>query len=202
MTSVRYLAAALLGIAALPAPALAEPPAQIRFLRGTIVTAKPNELGIKTREGKMETVKLAPDWTVSVTKPIQVSEIKSGSFIGTAEMPQKDGTGRALEVHVFPPGVKIGEGHYDWGLKKGSKMTNGTVGKIAATPKGRALQVSYPTGNRSITVPPNVPVVQIVPGTRAMAKVGTRVFIGAMPTAGGLVSNSVQVGVNGSAPPM
>lgn len=201
MTAIRFLTAALLGVVALPTVALAQTP-QVRFLRGTVVAAKPTELSIKTREGKTETVKLAPDWSVSVTKPITVSDIKSGSFIGTAEMPQKDGTGRALEVHVFPPGVKIGEGHYDWGLKKGSMMTNGTVGKITASPKGRSLQVSYPTGTRSIVVPPNVPVVQIVPGTRDMAKVGARVFIGAMPTPNGLFSNSVQVGANGTAPPM
>ena len=66
--------------------------------------------------------------------------------------PAADGSGRSLEVHVFPPGVKIGEGHYAWNLRKGSMMTNGTVGKVTVGPKGRELQISYPTGQRRVVV--------------------------------------------------
>ena len=118
---------------ALPTVALADaPPAQVEFIRGRITSITAEQVQVKTTAGKIETVNLAPKWTVQVTKPISVSEIKTGSFIGTAEMPQKDGTGRSLEVHVFPAGVKAGEGHYSWGLKKGSMMTNGTVGTIRA----------------------------------------------------------------------
>jgi hypothetical protein len=190
-------------ITAMPVMA-ADPPAapQLQFLRGTVTGVTPGALRIKTTAGKTETVKLAPDWNVQVTKPVTVEEIKSGSFIGTAEMPQADGTGRSLEVHVFPPGVKVGEGHYGWGLKKGSMMTNGTVGKVVASPQGRSFTVSYPTGNRRIVVPPKTPIVQIGPGPRTLVKVGARVFIPAAMTPGGLATNSVAVGANGSAPPM
>jgi hypothetical protein len=118
-------------------------------------------------------------------------------------MPQKDGTGRSLEVHVFPPGVKAGEGHYDWDLKQGSKMTNGTVGKVTAAGTGRRLQVSYPNGERQITVPPNVPVVQITPGERSLAKAGTAAFLIVVKNpSGGLSSNGIAVGENGAVPPM
>jgi hypothetical protein len=134
---------------------------------------------------------------------VSVDTIQPGSFIGTAEMPQKDGTGRSLEVHVFPPGVKAGEGHYDWDLKKGSKMTNGTVGKVTGSGKGRQLQVSYPNGERQITVPPNVPVVQITPGERVLAKPGTPAFLIVVKGPGGtLSSNGIAVGENGAVPPM
>jgi hypothetical protein len=103
--------------------------------------------------GKLVTVGLSGSWTVSVMKPIGIDAIQPGSFIGTAEMPQADGTGRSLEVHIFPPGVKMGEGHYAWDLRPRSMMTNGTVGKVAAGRHGRELDVTYPSGTRHLVVP-------------------------------------------------
>ena len=185
----------------LPLSAHAQAPPGVA--RGTIVSIENDTLTLKVANGATEKIALAKDWKVSVLKPVSVDTIQPGSFIGTAEMPQKDGTGRSLEVHVFPPGVKAGEGHYDWDLKKGSKMTNGTVGQVTASGKGRELQVSYPNGERKITVPPNVPVVQITPGERAMAKPGAAAFLIVAKTPGGeLASNAIAVGVNGAAPPM
>ena len=159
----------------LPWAALAQAPPGVA--RGVIVALESDTLTLKLADGSSEKITLGQDWKVSVLKPVSVATIQPGSFIGTAEMPQKDGTGRSLEVHVFPPGVKAGEGHYDWDLKKGSKMTNGTVGKVTGSGKGRQLQVSYPNGERQITVPPNVPVVQITPGERVLAKPGTPAFL-------------------------
>jgi len=153
-------------------------------------------------DGKPQVIGLAPGWTVAVMKPITADAIQAGSFIGTAEMPQANGTGRSLEVHVFPPGVKMGEGHYGWDLKKGSMMTNGTVGKVVANADGRSFDVSYSTGVRHIVVPPKTPIVQIVPGDRAMIKPGVKVFIAAAQTPNGLVSNGVAVGEHGKSPPM
>jgi len=171
-------------------------------IRGTVTSIDAKSIVVKTRSGP-RAIDLTPDWTVQVTKPIAVTEIREGSFIGTAEMPQEDGSGRSLEVHVFPPGVKIGEGHYDWNLRKGSKMTNGTVGKVTAGAKGRELQVSYSTGARKIVVPPKVPVVQITNGERAQVKKGVPVFLVAFPKpGGGVIAGSVAVGVNGAKPPM
>ncbi|HEX4676093.1 MAG TPA: hypothetical protein VH209_12235 [Steroidobacteraceae bacterium] len=185
----------------LPWAALAQAPPGVA--RGVIVAIESDTLTLKLADGASEKIALGKDWKVSVLKPVSVDTIQPGSFIGTAEMPQKDGTGRSLEVHVFPPGVKAGEGHYDWDLKQGSKMTNGTVGKVTASGKGRQLQVSYPNGERQITVPPNVPVVQITPGERALAKPGTPAFliVGKDP-GGALSSNGIAVGENGAVPPM
>ena len=136
-------------------------------------------------------------------KPVAIDAIQPGSFIGTAEMPKADGTGRSLEVHVFPPGVKMGEGHYGWDLKPGSMMTNGTVGSVIAGKKGsRELDVSYSYGQRHITVPANVPVVQIAPGKREMVKVGTPVFMVVQKGPGGMIAGSISVGENGAKPAM
>src|SRR5581483_4984540 len=142
----------------------AGPPPQPTVVRGTIAAMSPSQLTVKTDKGE-QTVNLTPTWNVAVMKPVAIDAIQPGSFIGTTEMPSKDGsTGKSLEVHVFPPGVKMGAGHYGWDLKPGSMMTNGDVAKVVSGKKGsRELDVSYPTGQRHITVPAKVPVVQITP---------------------------------------
>lgn len=182
-------------------PAIARQP-QPTVVRGVVTAAGATQVTIKPATGKPVVVNLTPDWSVQVTKPISVSAIVPGSFVGTAEMPGKNGVGRSLEVHVFPPGVKIGEGHYRWDLKKGAMMTNGTVGKVTTGAKGRELEISYPTGKRKVVVPPNVPVVQIVNGDRKLIKPGAKVFLLAFPSPGGLITGAIAVGENGAKPPM
>lgn len=172
-------------------------------VRGVIAEADATKVVVQPARGEPITVALAKDWRVSVTKPVQVDQIVPGSFIGTTEIPQAEGTGRSLEVHVFPPGVKVGEGHYAWDLQPGSMMTNGTVGKVVAGANGRELEISYPNGQRKVTVPPNVPVVQIEGGERNQVKPGVAVFLIAVPRAdGSLVTSSISIGTDGVAPPM
>jgi hypothetical protein len=185
-------------------PAPAQPPAGgPTVVRGVVTKLDDASITVKGDKG-LQTVKLAPSWSVAVMKPVAPDAIQAGSFIGTAEMPQKDGTGKSLEVHVFPPGVKMGEGHYGWDLKPGSMMTNGTVGKVVAGKKGsRQLEVSYSYGTRTITVPAKVPIVQITGGARTMVKPGVPVFMVVQKGADGqLMAGSVSVGENGAKPAM
>jgi hypothetical protein len=184
--------------------ALAQAPAAgPMVVRGKVTKLEANAITVKGDKGE-QTVGLAPSWSVAVMKPVDPDAIKPGSFIGTSEMPQKDGTGKSLEVHVFPPGVKMGEGHYGWDLKPGSMMTNGTVGTVMAGKKGsRQLEVSYSYGKRTITVPKNVPIVQITGGSRDQVKPGVPVFMVVQKGANGqLMAGSVSIGENGAKPPM
>ncbi len=185
----------------LPLAALAQAPPGVA--RGTIEALQGDTLTLRTEAGRTETIELAQNWNVTVLKPVSVDAIKPGSFIGTAEMPEGHNTGRSLEVHVFPPGVKAGEGHYRWDLRKGSMMTNGTVGKVRASPGGRVLLVSYPHGERRIVVPKNVPVVEFTNGDRSLVRPGIAAFlIVAKGPSGGLVSTGIAIGENGAKPPM
>jgi hypothetical protein len=196
-------AAAALALSATVALAQPAAPAAPTVVRGTVTALTDGSMTVKTDKGP-QVVGLAPSWSVAVMKPVAIDAIQPGSFIGTSEMPNKDGTsGKSLEVHVFPPGVKMGEGHYGWDLKPGSMMTNGTVGEVVAGKKGsRELDVSYSYGKRHITVPANVPVVQIAPGKRELVKVGTPVFLVVQKTPTGMMAGSVSVGENGAKPPM
>ena len=198
----RLKALVIAGLAVAVAFAAAAQTAPVR-LRGKIKSIAGDALVVQPRDGAPVVVKLAATWAVIVMKPVDVGAIAPGSFIGTTTMERPDGTGRSLEVHVFPPGMKPGQGHYPWDLKPHSMMTNGDVGKVVATPKGRMVEVSYPGGMHQILVPPNVPVVAFTPGERAMLKPGVRVFIIPAKTADGTLSaDRVVIGVNGAAPPM
>jgi hypothetical protein len=185
--------------------AFAQPPATPpapTIVRGVVTALTDTSVTVKTDKGP-QVVGLTPSWSVAMTKAVAIDAIQPGSFIGTTEMPKAEGQGESLEVHVFPPGVKMGEGHYGWDLKPGSMMTNGTVGKVVDGKKGsRELDVSYSYGQRHITVPANVPVVQIGPGKREMVKVGVPVFMVVQKASTGMMTNSISVGENGAKPPM
>lgn len=182
----------------------AQAPPTPTVIRGKVLTATDTTLNIQTASGA-QVVALTPTWTVTVADPVTVDAIQPGSFIGTAEMPNPDGSGgKSLEVHVFPPGVKMGEGHYGWDLKPGSMMTNGTVGTVVKGKAGsRELDVNYSYGTRHITVPPRVPIVQFTSGTHAQVKSGVPVFMVVQKGKnGGLMAGNVVIGKNGAKPPM
>ena len=178
-------------------------PARPTFIRGTVKSLEANLLTVATREGATAVVKLTPDWTVTEVKPVSPEAIQAGSFIGTTEVDRPDGTGVSLEVHVFPPGVKMGEGHYPWDLKPGSNMTNGTIDNVVTGVKGREVDVSYPGGHRHVAIPTDIPIVQFGLGDRALVKPGAGVFIGALKGPDGVfITNRVTTGANGVNPPM
>lgn len=195
---IRALIAAA-AIVAVSTPALAQ---QVR-IRGKVASLDGTTLVVDKREGGQATIALTPNWSVVEVKPITADAIQPGSFIGTTEKPTGDGTGSSLEVHVFPPGVKMGEGHYDWDLAPGTSMTNGNVDQVVTGVNGRELTVSYKGGARKVTVPPTVPIVQMGPGDKAAIKPGAGVFIIAGPKGDGtFVTNTIVTGANGSSPPM
>lgn len=188
--------------AADPAPASA-PAARPTFIRGTVKSFEGDVLTVATREGGTAVVKLTAGWTVTEVKPVSPKAIQPGSFIGTTEVDRPDGSGQSLEVHVFPPGVKMGEGHYPWDLQPGSNMTNGTIDNVVTGVKGREVDVSYPGGRRHVAIPANIPIVQFGLGDRTLVKPGAGVFIGAIKGPDGIfISNRVTTGANGVNPPM
>jgi hypothetical protein len=174
-----------------------------KIFRAEVESIDGKTLGLKTKDGQTVAVNLAPDWKVRVVVPIKIDAIQPGSFIGTAQMPQANGVGRSLEVHVFPPGLKSGEGERDWDSKPGARMTNGTVGeKVVKASDGLELTLSFPGGSRKILVPADAPIVQFNSAERTDLKPGVQVFVVAQADGSGWKTNSVAIGQNGSAPPM
>ncbi len=172
-------------------------------LRGDVVSVDPQSLHMVTRGGQAVTLVLPADVHVVALVPISIDAIKPGSFIGSAALPQPDGTPRAQEVHVFPEAMRgTGEGHRPFDLGPGSTMTNGTVGDVVVS-RGRTLKVSYKGGEKTIVVPPETPIVTYEPGSRFLLTPGAHVIIFANEAPdGALTATRISVGKDGLVPPM
>ncbi|HVY57349.1 MAG TPA: hypothetical protein VHA77_05815 [Xanthobacteraceae bacterium] len=150
---------------------------QTARLRGTIEKLDGNVLTIKSRDGAEQRVVLAKDAQVVGVAKASLSDVKEGSYVGSAAMPQADGTQKALEVHIFAPSQRgTGEGHRPFTIPN-STMTNGTVGQTVTGVDGQTLTVKYSGGEKKIVVPPGTPIVQYQVGDRSELKPGASVSI-------------------------
>jgi hypothetical protein len=179
---------------------LAQTPAvKPEHIRGEIVSFDGDTLKVHRRSGETVAIEVKPAVAVSAVKTIQLSDIKPGSFVGTAATTGADGKVTATEVLVFPEAARgTGEGHYPWDLSPNSTMTNANVDSIVEGTSGRDLKLSYKGGSITVTVPANVPVVTFAPATRADLTPGKKVFLVATPSQqGAFVAQRVVVEKDG-----
>jgi hypothetical protein len=185
--------------------ALAQTPAtKPSRIRGEIVSLDGDVLKVHRRSGDTVSIELKPTIAVSAVKAMQLSDIKPGSFVGTAATTGTDGKLTATEVLVFPESARgSGEGHYAWDLGPNSTMTNANVDTVVQGTSGRNLKLSYKGGSNEVTVPPNVPVVTFTPAARTDLTAGKKVFVVATAAPqGAFVAQRVVVEKDGVAPPM
>ncbi len=174
------------------------PAASAARVRGTIQAVAPGALTVKDRSGEVLELVLPPKVTVSEVYPMALADIQPGSFIGTAAMPQADGTERAIAVTVFPESARgAGEGHRPFDMLPQSTMTNATVADVVASPKGRTLQLKYKDGERAIVVPLDAPVVSFKPGDPSLLVVGASVSLTAQLVDGKPTITRINAGRNG-----
>ena len=183
-------------------PAFAQ--AAARRLRGTIDSVNGRDMAITTREGAKVTVRLAENVGVSAMRKLSLADVTPGSFIGTAAEPGPDGVWRALEVLVYPEAMRgTGEGHFAWDLTPTSSMTNATVDAAVQGNDGRSLTLTARGQQVQVMVPPDVPVVTLIPATAEDLRPGAQVFLSATPAAdGSLNAARVTVAKDGVVPPM
>jgi len=168
---------AVLAVAlALAPPSLAQDNATQR-LRGDITRVDGDILYIRASNGQPVTVLLAPEASVTSVTPAKLSDIKPGRFVGTAARPGPGGRWQTIEVHIFPAGARLGEGHRPWAPEPGATMTNADVTAAAVT--ARDGKMTLTTGGQSydFDVPKGTPIVAMAPGTRALIKKGAHVVI-------------------------
>ena len=110
--------------------------------------------------------------------PSDLSHVTSTSYVGVASTEQADGKEVAKQIIIFPaelsgaaegsvltdpPGAtthsRMTNGSVSRPIVSHSRMTNGTVQKDSGT----TLVVQYQDGSKTISVPPNVPVVEVAP---------------------------------------
>lgn len=200
LLNTTLLAASLAMIAPVHA---ADAPTQRIGVRGAITSLEGDTLKVHTNRGEDLTVQLQKDTAVRGVTLAKIADIKPGSYIGSAAVPQADGTLKALEVHVFPPELAgTGDGHRPFDLTADSTMTNGSVGDLV-TSNGRSITVNYKGGQKTIVIPDDVPVVNLVPADRSLLKPGVKVVLFAQKAADGtLTAQGISAGENGVTPPM
>jgi hypothetical protein len=200
---LRLLSVTILLSFVIAAPMASAQEAPVR-VRGTIEKVEGDTYLVKARDGGELKLKLAANATVVALVPATPADIKQGTYIGVAGMPQADGSQKALEVHIFPEAMRgVGDGHRGWDLQASSTMTNGNVEATAAASDGQTVTLQYKDGEKKVSIPSGIPIVLYVPGEVAELKPGAKIFISAANKQpdGTLQAARVNVG-RGAAPPM
>ena len=182
-------------------------------VRGTISAVNGSALKITDTTGKQILLTLSLDAKVNDVLPASLSDVKAGTYIGTAAIQQPNGTFRAIELQVFPESMRgVGLGTRAWNLKPNSTMTNGTIGGLTRTggtvgtvsgSSDLTLKVNDGSGEKTVLIPQGVAVVTYAPGTMAELQPGAHVIFFPMTAAdGSLTASQINVGRNGLIPPM
>jgi hypothetical protein len=172
-------------------------------LRGTIEKVEGNLLTLKPEAGAGITLTLTEKAQILAVANASMADIKEGTFLGSAAMPQPDGSQKALEVHIFPEQMRgTGEGHRPYAPVPNSTMTNGTSGAPVAAAEGSAIMVKYRDGEKKIVVPPGTPIVRYEIGSAVDLKPGAHfaVLAATKKPDGSYEAARINVGRNGVVP--
>jgi hypothetical protein len=174
-------------------------------VRGTIEKADGDVYTVKTRGGETLKIKLSDKGTVRGIVKASLDDIKVGSYIGISAMPQADGSQKAIHIHIFPAPMRgVAEGHRPWDNQPGATMTNAAVDTKVAAKDGSTLMMKYKGGEKKVVVPPGIPIVTYLPGSKDELKPGAKIMIvAAMKQPDGTYqAGNISVGRGGMTPPM
>ena len=196
----RFLRMAFLGAALAAVGATASAQA----VRGTIDKVAGNELTPRTGEGAPTTVKLADNAMIVAVLRGSLADIKEGTYLGSAAMPQADGSQKAIEIHIFPEEMRgVGEGHRPYAPVANGTMTNGaTSGPIVTSVDGSTIVVKYKEGEKKIVVAKDTPIVRYMIGSRSDLQPGARFSVNApvRKVDGTVEASRINVGREGVVP--
>jgi hypothetical protein len=178
--------------------------AQTMRVRGTIAKADGNVLTLKSSDGAEVKLTLTENAMIVAVVKASMADIKEGTFLGSAAMPQPDGSQKALEVHIFPEQMRgAGEGHRPYAPVPNSTMTNGAAsGATVAGVDGSTIVLKYKDGEKKIVVPSSAPVVRYEIGGKGDLKAGARftVLAATKKPDGTLEASRINVGRDGVEP--
>ncbi|HEY7247384.1 MAG TPA: hypothetical protein VH678_26225 [Xanthobacteraceae bacterium] len=201
--SRRRLCTAALGLLPIASAGWAQQPPPAR-LRGTIAAIEGNTLTVKPVSGSETKVVLADKALIVAVVKATLADVKEGTFLGSAAIPQADGTQKAVEVHIFPEEMRgTGEGHRPYPPVANGTMTNGTAsGATVSGVEGSTITVKYKGGEKKIIVPPEAPVLRYEIGNRADLAQGAHftVLAATKKPDGTFETSRINVGRNGAVP--
>lgn len=196
--------------------------AQEEHVRGVVGAVSGDTVTVKGPDGKPQQLKLGEKTRVSLATRADLSALAQDAYVGTTAVEARDGTLRAVEVHVFPEAMRgAGEGHRPWDLKPkssmtnakvsgvegagggSSTMTNAKVSGVGGASGGKRLTLTYAGGEKTVLVPPGTPVVRLEPSSREALAPGQHVFAaGARQADGSVAVDRMVAGKDGVVPPM
>jgi len=187
---MRLVSLVLIGLAAVVAAGVQAQTPQTR-IRGTVERLEGQSLTVKTPEGTVTTVALAPNYSVGAVVKASMAEIKKGSFIGVGARPQPGGALMAVQVFIFPEAMRgTGEGHKPWGVLPDSTMTNATVAETVSQVEGGSVTLTYPGGEQKIAIPPEANIIMAAPAQAGDLVAGAQVAMTASRQADGSLSSA------------
>ena len=188
---MKHLSLALLmctlGIGAIEAQQVAPP---IPGVIGKVQSFTGTSLDIQTPSGVVH-VDVRQPLTTYKQIPSDLSHVTSATYVGVASTQQADGKELAKQIIIFPAelsGAAEGSVLTDPpGATTHSRMTNGSVSRPAVSHSrmtngtvqkgnGTTLVVQYQDGSKTISVPSNVPVMEIAPEQVTLAS-GDTVYV-------------------------
>lgn len=154
-----------------PAPLIFHP------VRGRVVHLDDEQVRIEQADGSTSTHRLHRDWTVQVTHPLTLADLEPGRFVGAIEHPGGGEVGRAVELHVYLPGITMGYGNQPWDRPFGSRMVQGDLVEAIEVDDGIELVLAIGDGEeRRLTAPADVPISLIANEGREHIRPGVDVF--------------------------
>jgi hypothetical protein len=199
----RRLCTAALGLLPVTSATWAQQPPPVR-LRGTIEAVEGNVVTVKAAGEADAKVILADKAVIIAVVKATLAEIKEGTFLGSAAIPQADGTQKAVEVHIFPEEMRgTGEGHRPYPPVANGTMTNGSAsGATVSGIEGSTITVKYTGGEKKIIVPPNAPILRYEIGGKADLKPGAHftVLAATKKPEGTFETSRINVGRDGAVP--
>ena len=152
---------------------------------GQVKSATPNSIEIGTKSG-IVSVEIMQPLTTYRQVPSDLNQVTSDSYIGVASEERPDGAEVAKQIIVFPAELRgAAEGSVlldaPAGAARPGRMTNGSVSKQPVSQSrsrmtngvlqqggGTTLVVRYQDGDRTISVPADVPVTKVEAGSVAV----------------------------------
>ncbi len=147
-------------------------------VRGTIENIDGNVLDVKSRDGANFKIKLVDGARVTGLSRMKIEDVKQGSYIGVAGMPEADGSQKAISVVIFPESARgLGDGFGPYDLQPNSTMTNAAVADMVEANDGKTLTVKYKDGEKKIILTPQTQFSTFSPGSRDELKPGVKVIV-------------------------
>jgi len=177
-----------------------QPPTQ--RVRGTIESFDGSILNVKARDGAEVKIKLADGARVTAISRMKLDDIKQGSYVGIAGMPEADGSQRAISINIFPETARgLGDGFHPYDLQPNSTMTNAAVSEMVESNDGKTLMVKYKDGEKKIIVTSQTQIATFSPGSKDELRPGVKVIVSATKLDdGSLESKAMQYGRDGLQP--